>query len=178
MSLRRLENIVTPPDVPSEIPNEIIWIAVEKKLTKLPDDYRAFIQRYGTGCIDSFIWIFSPASENLNLNLEQQARKQEETIKAINESGVEPFIPLFPHSLGVLPFGITDNGDVLFWVNKGKPNSWTVAVLEARRSPMLEFDMNMTCFLAELCEGSITCEAFPDDFPSSAPVFTAGNKRD
>lgn len=174
MSLRKLENIVTPPENPVEVPNEAIWSAVENNLAKLPDDYRAFIQRYGTGCIDSFIWIFNPAAENPFLNLEQQALKQEETIKAINEGGMEKFIPFFPASLGVLPFGITDNGDVLFWSNKGEPNSWTVAVLEPRRSPMLEFDMNMTCFLAGLCEGSITCEAFPEDFPSSAPVFTAG----
>jgi hypothetical protein len=37
----------------------------------------------------------------------------------------------------------------------------------------MHFSMNMTEFLASVCEGSIHCEAFPDDFPSVNPVFVA-----
>lgn len=35
----------------------------------LPLDYKKFINKYGTGSINDFIWILNPFSENENLNL-------------------------------------------------------------------------------------------------------------
>jgi len=173
MSIKMFESIVLPPRNPAEVPDAVTWSSVQMNLTKFPNDYKAFIQLYGTGCIDAFIWIYNPASKNPNLNLEQQVVSQKTTLKEVNESEVETFIPLFPSPHGVLPFGITDNGDVLFWETYRNPNSWTVAVLAARSSPLLRFDMNMTSFLAGVCDGSIICEAFPKDFPSLKPHFAA-----
>lgn len=174
MSIKRLESVVAPPQAPVELPEARIWDAVEVNLTKLPADYKEFTQRYGTGCIDSFIWIFNPASENPNLNLGRQAWQQASILKEINECGAEPLIPSFPSPHGMLAFGITDNGDVLYWETNGDPDSWTVAVLGARSSPILKFEFNLTSFLAGICEGVITCELFPEGFPSPAPIFATG----
>lgn len=171
MNMAKLEVILPPPVAPIEVPGGADWDAVEANLTKLPGDYRAFIQRYGTGCVDSFMWIFNPGSSNPNLNLQDQVRRQSEVLREINEGDMEAIIPIYPDPKGVLPFGITDNGDVLFWETGDEPDNWTVAVLEARSSPLLKFEMNMTSFLAGICDGSVICSAFPEDFPSAKPAF-------
>src|SRR5947209_4673448 len=132
MSIELLESIIAPPENPQEVPDSTLWQAVETDLTRLPADYKDFVSRYGTGSIDSFIWIFNPASRNPHLNFQQQVRKQLEVLREINERETEPFIPLFPNSSGVLPFGITDNGDLLFWETNGDPDNWAVGVFEAR----------------------------------------------
>lgn len=174
MSIDRLEIVISPPDNPAEVPTNEVWREVEHDLAKLPNDYKDFINRYGTGCIDSFIWVFNPASSNNNLNLGVQVRLYAETLKNLNESGMEPRIVVFPTPHGVLPFGVTDNGDVLFWETNREPDSWAVAVLESRSwLPLLKFEMNMTSFLAGVSEGSIVCDAFPEDFPSPDPGFVA-----
>lgn len=171
MSIEHLQKIVPPPDNPKEIPNDQQWDAVESKTTILPDDYREFISKYGSGSLDSFIWIFNPGSMNPNLNLSQQIDKQLEVLREVNNSRIEPKIVLFPDRFGVLPFGITDNGDVLLWETIGEANNWTVGVLPSRNSPIIHFPKSMTAFLADICVGNIRCEAFPDDFPSISPVF-------
>jgi hypothetical protein len=172
MCIEKFKSFVLPPKDPEELPDAQIWNHIEVNVGKLPDDYKSFIQHYGTGCIDSFIWIFNPASSNPNLNFGHQVNVQTETLREINEEGVERPIPLFPSDHGLLPFGITDNGDVLFWETNEDPNGWTVAVIEARSSPLQKFEMNMTSFLAGICERSISCDAFPDDFPSVNPTFS------
>ncbi len=169
MSLEQLENIFPPPDIPLELPTPEQWRFVEASIGRLPNDYHRFINKYGTCAIDSFIWIFNPASKNPNLNLANQIERQLGVLKDINESGLEPNIPLFPEPTGVLPFGITDNGDVLLWETNKYSDTWTVSVLPSRSSPLIKFSMDMTNFLAAICEKRIHCQAFPIDFPSAQP---------
>jgi hypothetical protein len=173
MSIKRLEMIVIPPEKPTEVPEDYEWNDVELKLTPLPSDYHEFINRYGTGSLDSFIWIFNPSSLNPNLQLCKQVDRQLDVLREINDSEFESPIVLFPDQSGLLPLGITDNGDVLLWETIGEANDWTIAVLPSRGSTVIRFSMNMTDFLAGLLEGSIHCEVFPVDFPSSTPIFTS-----
>jgi hypothetical protein len=174
VSIERLEAIIPPPARPEEVPDAAVWETVERNVAALPADYREFVSRYGTGWIDSFIWIFNPASRNPNLNLERQVQKQLQVLEEVNQGGMEFVIPLFPQVGGVLPFGITDNGDLLVWKTDGDTKNWTVGVLGARSSPLLIFAMDMTSFLAGVCGGSIACAVFPQDFPSQNPAFSSG----
>jgi hypothetical protein len=44
-----------PPERPSETPTGSSWQPVEARLgLELPEDYKEFITRYGTGAVDNF----------------------------------------------------------------------------------------------------------------------------
>lgn len=171
MSLARLERVLTPPMHPAEVPGEADWETTEADLCRLPPDYRDFVTRYGTGSIDSFIWIFSPSSRNVNLRLDRQVAVQLDALQVINASGLEPRLPVFPEESGFLPFGLTENGDLLLWETCGAPERWTVGVLPARDRSVGRYRLGMTDFLAGVLEGSLQCEVFPEDFPGPMPQF-------
>jgi hypothetical protein len=59
-------------------------------------------------------------------------------------------IPIFPESDGYLPYGVTDNGDTLFWVTTGAPGEWTMAVMGPREPEVFVFPGGVVEFLADL----------------------------
>jgi hypothetical protein len=175
MSVDDFATIMPPPVVPSETPLIDDWVTIEAQLgLTLPDDYKAFIQIYGSGQIEKFLWVFNPFSSNDNLNLTHQVVLQ---LKVYSEIGSFESLPykLFPERSGLLPFGITDNGDVLFWQTSGSPNDWRVIVSEARAPKWEAFDLSMTKFLFEILSRKLVCEIFPDDFPGPSPAFEASH---
>src|SRR5438874_1476982 len=57
MSLSELMAVVSPPQNPIEIGNESQLVAIEEKMgTRLPDDYRAFAEKFGTGRFTDSDW--------------------------------------------------------------------------------------------------------------------------
>ena len=56
MSLESLLTVLTPPANPAEPPTPEGWNDVEARLEELPHDYKAFIQHFGSGTIDNFLW--------------------------------------------------------------------------------------------------------------------------
>ncbi|WP_051711572.1 SMI1/KNR4 family protein [Andreprevotia chitinilytica] len=159
--------IIAPPSNPSELPSEGGWAAVEKRLgVSLPDDYKRFIETYGSGCIGRFLWIFNPFSKNQNLNLERQIVTQAKVLEELQTYGeVMPF-KSFPEQEGILPFGITDNGDLLFWRTIGRPDDWSIVVNEARSPEWEDFNLSISEFLTEILKRQLVCNCFPKSFPS------------
>jgi hypothetical protein len=175
MSVIDLAKLITPPTSPSEAPQQHEWPQIEAQLgTSLPADYKDFLRLYGTGKIDDFIWIFNPSSRNENINLATQLRVQLAALSELQAYEEVLLYKLFPERDGVFPFGITDNGDVLYWKTSGSPNTWTVLINEARSPDWEEFDMVMTEFLSKVISRQIYPSAFPNVFPSSVPVFIPG----
>jgi hypothetical protein len=167
-----LKRILPPPLVASEQPSEMEWAECESELVRLPGDFKSFLETYGTGCIDGFIWIFNPASKNPNLNLLIQAKKQLSALEDLFRRKVETkAYPLYPETAGLLPFGVTDNGDLLFWRTMGPPDIWSVIVGHSRSPQYEEFETNMTGFISSVLNGTNLVAAFPEDFPSSSPSF-------
>lgn len=172
MSIEKLKEILKPPNDPVDTPKAGDWLKIESILGKLPEDYMRFVESFGTGSVDGFVWIFNPVSSNQNLNLLDQIHIK---ISALSDS-VEMFgevvpYPLFPKPGGLMPFGVTDNGDVLFWQVNSNPPDWKVIVNAARESKWKKYDVGMTDLLAGLLSRQIICEVFPGDFPSDRPVF-------
>lgn len=172
MSIEQLEKILEPPIDPVDRPVANGWSAVEKKLGKLPDDYKRFIEMYGTGSIDGFVWIFNPFAANKNLNLLDQVLIKISALSDLGDTFGEaiPF-PLFPKPNGLLPFGVTDNGDVLFWQAASNPAGWKVIINAAREPKWKQYDVGITDLLTGLLSRQMICEVFPGDFPSDRPVF-------
>lgn len=173
MSIDSLKTVLPTPSAPIEYFESRDLTAFENEFTRLPPDFSEFLKYYGTGVIDGFIWIFNPSSKNPHLNLFRQAKLQLDIFRELRARGNEPKdYSLFPEPDGLLPFGITDNGDVLFWKTTGKPSEWNVVVAESRTPKYEEYSLNMTQFLSRLLTKQLSVAAFPADVPSESPTFT------
>jgi hypothetical protein len=168
-----MEMIISPPVVPNEAPQCEEWGEIERKLgIALPTDYKYFLERYGSGRIDEFISIFNPNASNKFLNFNHQIEEQLNVIRELKAEGSEvvPF-EIFPAEGGLLPFGKTDNGDVLFWVTVGQADTWSVAVNASRSPEWQVFSCGMVEFLSSILRKHESCSIFPNDFPSDTPIF-------
>lgn len=162
---KELTNIVLPPKNPTHSKGD--WRQVADQLCDLPGDYKRLVETYGAGCFDGFIWVFSPFSTNEQLNLLQQARTVNKSYdELLREFGEPKTYPIFPEKEGLLVFGITDNGDYLFWRTIGKPDTWTVIVGAAREPRYESFNCSATQFLEGILSGELKSNIFPIDFPS------------
>lgn len=147
MHLPDLAGILAPPIGPANAPNSIDWRDFEAKFARLPEDIKAFLSLYGTGAVDDFIWIFSPVSTNSNLNLGAQIEKQ---LGVFHEAFSQETLkfPLFPQEGGIVPVGITENGDVLFSSVQVSTDAPFVLLAAPRAASYEIFRMPFTEFLA------------------------------
>ncbi|MHA6823015.1 SMI1/KNR4 family protein [Ralstonia pseudosolanacearum] len=174
MAIDYLKALVSPPINALETTGPGGWGSVEGRLgTALPEDYKEFIEAYGSGQLGGFIWIFNPFSSNDNLNLEKQATLQAAVLNELRSYGEVVPYESFPSHGGILPFGITDNGDVLYWKTGGNPRDWPVLVNEARSPEWEVFSHSAARFLAGIFAGSVVCKLFPKKFPGPVPRFEA-----
>lgn len=150
-----------------------LWQNVEKNIgITLPDDYKLFVNTYGEGSIERFLWILNPFSENEHINLEKGVKEILETYSYVRKDFPEIYThPPFPAKGGLLPWGATNNGDDLYWLTKDKPNCWTVVVDDRGNGELIEYDLNMTDFLYKVLSKELICPAFPEDFPSTNPEY-------
>jgi hypothetical protein len=72
--LERLRELLPPPAEPVEAGRSDGWAEIEAALgTGLPGDFEAFTERYGSGMVDDFLYLFNPfaAGEDGNLLVER-----------------------------------------------------------------------------------------------------------
>ena len=159
MSIAELKIVMPPPAI--EHPSDTgRWLEVERKFgVELPQDYKNFIDSYGGGKIAEFISIFSPFSENININIINQLNRQSDVLLELASSGEALPYPVFPANGGIFPVGMTDNGDVIYW-RTGEAR-WGVVVNEARGPEWEAYDLSIVDFLVELLSGRVICGIFP-----------------
>lgn len=176
MTLTSLRKILIPPAKPIEAGSTEKWPKIEKSLgTSLPSDYKKYINTFGTGQIGAFLFPFNPFSKNKNLNLLKQVPIRLDALRTLKEQGGEeecPY-PLFPESGGLLPWGATDNGDVLFWLMTKRPNNWPVVINESRGPMFEQYDETMTTFLAKLIANDIHSKIIPNNFLDKKALFVS-----
>lgn len=171
MSLDSLLGVLSPPPNPVEVPRAEDWSSVETQLGKLPDDYKAFVERFGTGTINGFMYVLNPASKNRYLNLVREMEPILGALRELRESGEPCPYPLHPEPGGLLPFGKTDNGDALFWLTQGEADVWTVVVNAARDATYETFECDATDFLAGVLTRHLRCSVFHDSFLTGPATF-------
>jgi hypothetical protein len=133
----------------------------------------AYIDAYGTGCLDDFIWVLNPFSANSNLNLLTRGEAALSTLRELHASGIRkvPY-PIHPAAGGLLPWGITDNGNVLYWLTTGAPDGWPVVLSAVRDGRTERYPCGMATFLVKLLTGEVVSHLLPGDFPGEAPSFS------
>jgi hypothetical protein len=171
-ALQELMRLVPPPDQP---PPPADWAAAREKFGfDLPDDYRELIDVYGSGLFDEELSVLAPGRDSETWDLLRQTDKQLSGLRYVRDQAGEelPYEPE-PVSGGLIPWGITGNGDVGYWrvVDAEAPSSWTVVVDEVRGGEWHPFDGTVTDFLAGLFSGRVRAEFYDGDWPSQAPAF-------
>lgn len=171
MSVSSLSRVLPPPLGPVETRGS--WESVEGALgSKLPDDFKEFIEIYGSGTIGRFISVLNPFSEKENLNLLEQSRRQLDALRTLHSDfGERNPYELFPAAGGLLPVALTDNGDVIHWLTNQSAVAWTIVVNEARSPDYEHFECSLTSFLEGLLNRSIRCRAFPKSIFASHTGF-------
>jgi hypothetical protein len=172
MSIDQLIEVMPAPSSPFETPPAGGWSQVEGRLgVSFPQDYRDFIDRYGSGKVADFLWIFNPFSANENLNLERQIQRQAAVLDELKGYGEKnPYEP-FPSPGGILPVGITGNGDVIFWKTEQDGGHWSVVVNDSRSPEWELFNFSLSQFLIEVLAKRAVCRIFPRDFPVGRIAF-------
>jgi SMI1 / KNR4 family (SUKH-1) len=163
--LERLRLLLPPPTNPVERARPDGWAKVEAALgTRLPDDFKAFTELYGSGKVDDFLYLFNPFAAGQDGNL---LFEKDRVLAAYTQTRAKfpqrlP-LPPFPEPGGMLPLGRTDNGDELYWVALGDPGDWPVALLASRAANQEVHHMPVTGLLAALAAGELETQVLPDD---------------
>jgi hypothetical protein len=163
--LEQLRRLLPPPPEPLEPAPPDGWAEVEAAMgTGLPDDFKAFTELYGSGKVDDFLYLFNPFAEGQDGNLlYEKDRVLEAYVQTRAKFPGRLPLPPFPEEGGVLPLGRTDNGDELYWVTKGQPGDWPVALLESRAARQEVHRLPVTGFLAALAAGELATTILPDE---------------
>lgn len=175
MSIQVLLAVLHPPQAPIEVPNVRCWGETERLLGQLPEDYREFLECFGSGCLNDFIWVFNPASRNRHLQLVARNERILSALRELRAGGEECPYPLWPEPRGLLSFGVTDNGDYLFWLTTGEPRHWPVVVNAGREPTYEEFSCDMTDFLAGIVTGRLRSSILPEDLSAGPHGFLPRN---
>jgi hypothetical protein len=168
MVIDPLLTILIPPANPQETGAADAWGEVTGRFGEvLPGDYMKFVQLYGTGAIGDWLTVLNPFARNRHQNLFIAGF---EFLSGLRQIKVEfpdeiPF-PLFYEPGGLLPWGISIDGDIFCWLTRGLSGHWTVTVI-GRHTGNEEFDMPMTQFLFEALTRKIKPACFPTGLKSS-----------
>lgn len=172
-SLEELKSMLPIPANPVE--NIVDWENVEQKLgTKLPEDYKQFINTYGSGSLGEFMMLLNPTSQNKYLNtfkkMEAMSDFDHKQREFSNIDDTYP-IPLYPNSGGILIWGITDNGEELYWLTTGEPDNWKIIYNSTRDGEFETYDESVTSFLTKVVKGTIKSKFFPEDWIAQSKLF-------
>jgi hypothetical protein len=149
------------------------WPEVQERIgSVLPRDYKDFINSYGSVYVNRFLQVHNPFSERPFVNLYRQVAR---TLSAWRElktghgSALCPY-PLWFEPGGLLPWGLSDNGDGLFWLTEGHPDQWTVVLNERGGDGFEVFGGSMVEFLIAFLTRSLDERFFGGQF-NDAPMI-------
>src|SRR5262249_19593168 len=125
-----LQSLVKHPSSPKAAEGDWMWLEGELGL-HLPNDYKAYIQAYGSGTLCNYFYIPSPFE-----SLDPPKRYWANWASFYNdmaELGEPVPHPVFPAVPGLLPCGTYGDVDILNWLTTGDPENWRFIYLIARR---------------------------------------------
>ncbi|MEO6088625.1 MAG: SMI1/KNR4 family protein [Umezawaea sp.] len=150
------------------------WTAVEERLgTSLPPDYRRLMSTWRSGILDDFVQLLCPVQDESTLS--RFVRESAEYVEYAGEwrradSNAVPH-PLPPEESGILPWAVSADGDVFFWLPSGpSPATWTIVFCDDSYSTWGAYDGTLTEFLLDLVRGRIVGESL-EYTPSGEPAF-------
>lgn len=168
--LRALGEVLRAPTTPSypASPDDIARTEASLGIF-FPQGYRLFVSEYGSGRIDDFIWVLTPSTKCNDLRIDKRGITECTATKAfIEEWSIKTPAPLYPDGVGVLPWAISDNADLLFL--RPGTEAW-VGVFPRQSNAWQVFECDVPGFLLGLLTRSLRVNCFPESFPPSRHIF-------
>lgn len=111
------------------------WPAVEAELgLGLPGSYKVLVERFGASSWRDFLHILSPFDERRW----QRVTATLVADRVLRQEFPQHYpLPLYPEPGGLLPWAVTDNGDMLYFVTAGPPDGWPT-LIRGPRAPEFE----------------------------------------
>ena len=179
MRIDALMAVLPSPDRPVEVGSIAAWGPVHSTLGEvLPEDYIQFIMRYGTGEIGGWLSVLNPFSANPNLNLLDIGFGLLAGFREIKKELPESIpYPLHYEPDGLLPWGVSIDGDVFCFRTRGLSGYWTTVVIGRHTDPE-EFPLSFSQFIRGVLTGELQTLACPTDLPRTFARHTANGRPD
>jgi hypothetical protein len=166
MLLDALAAVLPPPAQPRETGSTAAWGAVHARLgVVLPEDYIQFIKRYGTGVVAGWLTVLNPFAKDEHLNLLHAGFEFLGALRELKSEYPEtvPF-PLHYEPDGLLPWGVSIDGDIFCWRTTGLSGHWTTVVIGRHTDPEA-FPLAFSPFLRGILTNELETLACPRDLP-------------
>ncbi|TVO52632.1 SMI1/KNR4 family protein [Denitromonas halophila] len=174
MSIKQLQEVLIPPDEAIESGKGQEWGKITSKFgAPLPTDYMQFVELYGSGEIGGWLTVFNPFSKNPNISLLEQFFCVLSSISEIKKEFPEscPY-PLLFEPGGLLPWGISIDGDIYCWSTSGSSGKWKIVII-GRHSEPEEFQYSFSEFLSEAIKGNVESYTIPQEWKNSQVNFVS-----
>ncbi|MBU2714459.1 SMI1/KNR4 family protein [Zooshikella harenae] len=171
MSIELLKTLLPPPRRKSNEGTD--WSEVEKQLAiTLPADYKAFIDYYGAGWINDYIFVLTPTLEGELYNLKKKSLILIDRYKTF-KAEFPDYYPhkIYPEKEGLFPCGYTEGGGHLYWETCEDPESWTIVIYGSGGGRWEEYKLSLTDFITKLLLKEIVSKMLPEDFADNASEF-------
>ncbi|MFJ3928228.1 SMI1/KNR4 family protein [Streptomyces sp. NPDC090022] len=168
-----LARLVPPPAEPVDARGD--WAVVEQELgVRLPEDYKALVERYGWGEFCDFVYLHTPFGNSPYNGLKWQSGSLAEPLRWDGRKRY-PY-PLHPAPGGALIWGTTMDADRLCWLTAGDPEHWPV-VMWSRDGEYETFPMGAAEFIEGWTGGHVSSRHLADMEPDLAPWFNTFRPR-
>lgn len=170
---------------PVECPTEKDWELAEKDFgLRFPEDYKAFVSRYGTCLVMGVIHFYNPAPGALFPLTRQrymEGGKGDLDYKTLKEVAAMSSLPeqvtFYPEKGGLLRFGSADNS-ILFWANTSAPPAeWRLRVTDF--DEFQYFNVGFSQFMVAFIRGELNLVGMGADSygPPSYQTFEEQQER-
>ena len=145
--------LVPPPDPP---PDPVDWAAVTRRLgTRLPADYRAYVDTYGLGCVGGLFWVLHPDGAPDRLNLADQWAAARDPAAGARLLTAPPY-PLGRVPGGLVPCAVDEDAGLLYWhTGPPDPDRWTVVYRDEDGDSWLPYPLGLVGFLRAVVTGGL-----------------------
>ena len=169
-----IESLKTLMDPPAKLhSNSVDWHMVESQLSiSLPEDYKLYIDSYGAGWVNDYIFILTPTLGDDLYNLQKQSQIMLDRYRNFKIEFPE-YYPheAFPDVGGLFPFGYTEGGGHLYWKACGNPEDWAVVIYGSGGGRWEEYKLSMTEFLQKILKNEVNCKMLPADLTDDGVEF-------
>jgi hypothetical protein len=172
MAITDLLAVVPAPKEPVRAGPGEHWPTLRQTLgIALPDDYRDFGLRYGSGCFDDpgrlLVYVWNPFSPDYVQTVQRCCDELRSDRLDLPKERNIPY-GVFPHQPGWLPWGNDIDGGLLCWLTEGEPDAWPIILLSPERTSFQQLHLPLTTFLARAFTRQIRTILWND------PVFFSG----
>jgi hypothetical protein len=125
------------------------------------------VDTYGGGRFDNYLWLLEPGCANRYYELGYVKRERDEALELLWGGGEPRPEQLDMPGTSVIPWGVTDNGEVLYWLlaPAAAADGWTVLINEARGERWEHLRVGCSEALVGLLSGEIHSEILSSSFP-------------